>query len=284
MHWGDEVQWRVDRFGPLVLGIDPDVDHAPEALHGSYFLRNYVEIVLDGAYDRVGFVKFQSAYFEAHGSSGVAALAHGVASARERGLAVIMDAKRGDIGSTAEAYARAYLTPGASDLESDCMTVNPFLGRDTLEPFVARARHHGKGLFVLVKNSNPQSGWLQDQQLSDGFTVSERVAAFVAELAEETAGVTGIGAVGAVVGATYADQGARMRAIMPRSPFLAPGLGAQGGNPKAMARLMTPTGPVLISASRGVAAVEDRGISLSDYRTLVAHRIDDFKAQTMIAA
>lgn len=284
MHWGDEVQSRIERFGCLVLGIDPDVGHVPQALHGDNFLRDYVAILLDSGQDQVGFVKFQSAYFEAHGSKGITALAHGIASARERGFAVIMDAKRGDIGSTAEAYARAYLTPGASDLEVDCMTVNPFLGADTLEPFVARAREYGKGLFVLVKNSNPRSGWLQDQRLGDGFTVSERVATYVGELAEETAGASGIGAIGAVVGATYADEGMRLRAIMTRSPFLAPGLGAQGGDPNAMAQLVTATGPVLMSASRGVAAVTDRDLPLTEYRTLMADRIMTFKAQTMAAA
>lgn len=211
------------------------------------------------------------------GSAGVASLARSIASARELGFAIILDAKRGDIGSTAEAYARAYLEPGASDLEVDCLTINPFLGPETLEPFVQRARDFGKGLFVLVKTSNPGSGWLQDQQIGDE-SVSARIADLVAGWAEETRGASGVGAVGAVVGATYPAQGQALRRLLPRSVLLAPGLGEQGGDPAAITALATPSAPVLISASRGIAAVEDRGIPLEDYKALVRERIAAFQA------
>ncbi len=278
MHWGDLVKSRSELLGPLVIGIDPFVDHAPKQLSADHesFLQRYTIALLDAADGKVGFVKFQSAYFEAFGSAGVASLARCIAMARERGFAIILDAKRGDIGSTAEAYARAYLTPGMSDLEVDCLTVNPFLGPETLEPFIECARVYGKGLFVLVKTSNPDSGWIQDQHV-EGLSVSERLAKVVAAWADKTVGEQGISAVGAVVGSTFPSQGRLLRAAMPRSVFLAPGLGAQGGDPVAISGLATLTGPVLIPASRGIASVDDREMSLEQYIALVRQRIDRFR-------
>ena len=278
MHWGDTVKAKVAALGPLVLGIDPVAGHAPSTLpreHGP-FLQQYTAALLAGAQGRVGFVKFQSAFFEATGSGGVVALARCMAMARDHGFAVILDVKRGDVGSTAQAYAKAYMTPGASDLEADCITVSPFLGPDSLAPFIDCARTFGKGVFVLAKTSNPGSGWLQDQVI-EGLAVSHRIADLVAKWAEETLGEGGIGAVGAVVGATYPAEAALLRQRMARSAILAPGLGAQGGDLAAMAAMATPTGPVLISASRGVAAVEDRSVAVSDYVSLISARIDAFR-------
>ena len=277
MHWGDLVSEKVTAHGQLVLGIDPAPEHAPLALSTSIspFLRRYTEVLMGAARGLVGFVKFQSAFFEAFGSDGVSELARAIAVAKEFGYAVILDAKRGDIGSTAEAYAQAYLSPahaGGSNLEVDCLTVNPFLGPETIEPFVARARDFGKGLFVLVKTSNPDSGWLQDQRLNGG-SVSELLAGLVAHWAEATMGISGVGAVGAVVGATYPDQATRLRRLMPRSIFLAPGLGPQGGNVAALSALATKTGPVLVSASRGIAGVDDRDMPVETYKALISERI-----------
>jgi orotidine-5'-phosphate decarboxylase len=282
MHWGDLVSLKVAAYGQLVLGIDPAPDHAPLALSASAgsFLRRYTEVLMDAAHTLVGFVKFQSAFFEAFGSEGVSELARAIAVAKERDYAVILDAKRGDIGSTAEAYAQAYLSPahaGGTDLEVDCLTVNPFLGPETIEPFVARARDFGKGLFVLVKTSNPDSGWLQDQRLNGG-SVSELLAELVARWAEATMGTSGVGAVGAVVGATYPEEARRLRKLMPRSTFLAPGLGSQGGDASALSLLTTKTGPVLVSASRGIARVEDRNMPIETYNTLVRDRIAAYAA------
>ncbi len=280
MHWGEKVKATTEAVGPLVLGIDPLPDHAPALLaeNSATFLERYSEALLDGAAGKVGFVKFQSAYFEAWGSAGIASLARCIAIAKERDFCVILDAKRGDIGSTSDAYARAYLEPGASDLEVDCLTINPFLGPETMEPFLKRAKDYGKGLFVLVKTSNPGSGWLQDQRI-EAHSVSERLAEVVAKWADDTLCTSGIGAVGAVVGATYPEQGQRLRELMPRSTFLAPGLGTQGGDPAAIASLATPSGPVLVSASRGIAAVSDRSISVESYRALIRQRVEEFRAQ-----
>jgi orotidine-5'-phosphate decarboxylase len=282
MHWGDLVSVKVAARGQLVLGIDPAPEHAPLALSAGAgpFLRRYTEILLGAAHDLVGFVKFQSAFFEAFGSEGASELARAIAVAKELDYAVILDAKRGDIGSTAEAYARAYLSPahaGGTDLEVDCLTVNPFLGPETMEPFFARARDFGKGLLVLVKTSNPDSGWLQDQPVNGG-SVSELVAGLVACWAEATTGTSGVGAVGAVVGATYPEQASRLRKLMPRSMFLAPGLGFQGGDAGALASATTKTGPVLLSVSRSIASVDNRDIAIETYKVLVRDRIVAFTA------
>jgi orotidine-5'-phosphate decarboxylase len=282
MHWGDLVAAKVATHGQLVLGIDPAPEDAPLALSqgpGS-FLRRYTEVLFVAAHGLVGFVKFQSAFFEAFGSNGVAEFARAIALAKELGYAAIVDAKRGDIGSTAEAYARAYLSPahaGGTDLEADCLTVNPFLGPGTMEPFVTRARDFGKGLFVLVKTSNPDSGWLQGQRLN-GRSVSELVAEEVARWAEETQGSSGVGAVGAVVGATHPAEASQLRKLMPRSTLLAPGLGPQGGDASALMSLATKTSPVLVSASRGIAAVEDRDMPIEAYKALVRDRVTAFAA------
>ena len=282
MHWGDLVAAKVATHGQLVLGVDPAPEHAPLALSQSpsTFLRRYTEILMVAGHDAVGFVKFQSAFFEAFGSAGIAELARAMALAKELGYGVILDSKCGDIGSTAEAYARAYLSPahaGGTDLEADCLTVNPFLGPGTVEPFVVRARDFGKGLFVLVKTSNPDSGWIQDQHV-DGGSVSELVAELVARWAEETMGNSGVGAVGAVVGATHPEQASRLRKLMPRSTLLAPGLGRQGGDAGALMSLTTKTGPVLVSASRGIAGVDDRDMPIEAYKALVRDRIVAFAA------
>jgi orotidine-5'-phosphate decarboxylase len=232
--------------------------------------------LLDIAGSQIGFVKFQSAFFEALGSKGIEVLSHGIALAKKKELGVILDAKRGDIGSTATAYARAYLTPARagslSDLEVDCLTVNPFLGPETLEPFVDCARRYGKGIFFLVKTSNPGAGWLQDRMI-DGCPVSDHVATLVASWTVETKGICGISSIGAVVGATVPKDGRRLRALMPDSIFLAPGLGVQGGKPDDIRSLRRPNGSgVLVPVSRGVTKA-DRSISMDAYALLIQERI-----------
>ena len=161
--------------------------------------------------------------------------------------------------------------------------MNPFLGPRTIEPFVARARDFGKGLFVLVKTSNPDSGWLQDRRLS-GRAVSELLAELVARWADATIGGSGVGAVGAVVGATYPEEASRLRTLMPRSTLLAPGLGSQGGDASALSSLTTKTSPVLVSASRGIASVEDRAMAIETYQALVRDRIVALAATATLRA
>jgi len=252
-------------------------EQVPVALrHGSrHFVENLSEVLLSAARGKIGFVKFQSAYFEQFGSQGIAGLAAAISMAREWGFAIILDAKRGDIGSTAEAYAKAYLTPranGGSELEVDCMTVNPFLGPETVEPFVECGRQFGKGIFVLVKTSNSGSTWLQDRLIGDQ-TVSNMIADEVAGWARQTLASNGVAAVGAVIGATFPDQAEQLRKRMPNSVFLMPGVGAQGAQVDSLASATLNTAPVLVPVSRGIAAVDEPNMPIEKYRDLVAARI-----------
>jgi orotidine-5'-phosphate decarboxylase len=184
--WVEIVQDNTARYGDLVVGIDPFLPDVPaffEHGEGGSWIGRFVDFVLDTIDGQAGFVKFQSAYFEACGLAGLSALSLGMSRAREAGIGVILDAKRGDIGATASAYARAYLTPlaegGSGDFEADCLTINPLMGPDTLEPFVECARRYGKGLFVLCRTSNPGAGWLQDK-VAGNRLISDRVADLIA--------------------------------------------------------------------------------------------------------
>lgn len=283
--WVEIVQENCARHGELVAGIDPSLSDAPAFLEqgdDEFWIKRFVDFVLDSIEGQVGFVKFQSAYFEACGLAGLTALSHGMRRAKEAGIGVILDAKRGDIGATATAYARAYLTPaehgGSGDFEADCLTVNPLMGPDTLEPFVSCAREHGKGLFVLCRTSNPGAGWLQDK-VAGNRQISDRVADLIAELGRQADESDGLTPVGAVVGATVPHEGRRLRMLLPRSIILAPGLGAQGGDAASIHSLRgSRRGDLLVPVSRGLTSVTDRSLSPDAYRNLVQGRIASFKA------
>ncbi|MBR1227041.1 MULTISPECIES: orotidine-5'-phosphate decarboxylase [unclassified Bradyrhizobium] len=280
--WIELVERNVARFGDLVAGIDPSLSDIPEFFgHDSGWIDRFVNFTIETIEGRIGFVKFQSAYFEACGLTGLTALASGIKKARAAGIGVILDAKRGDIGATAAAYARAYLTPasagGSGDFEADCLTVNPLMGPDTLEPFVECANRFGKGLFVLCRTSNPGAGWLQDKMTGNRL-VSDRFADLIAAMGVNASSASRLNAVGAVVGATVPHEGRRLRQLLPRSIILGPGLGAQGGDAAAIHSLRGNTaGDLLIPVSRGLTRVADHGISAEDYRALIIGRIDDFK-------
>ena len=280
--WTELVETNVARFGDLVAGIDPSLPDIP-AFFGQdgAWIGRFVDFMIDSIEGRVGFVKFQSAYFEACGLTGLNALAAGIQKARAAGIGVILDAKRGDIGATASAYARAYLTPasagGSGDFEADCLTVNPLMGPDTLEPFVECANRFGKGLFVLCRTSNPGAGWLQDKMTGNRL-VSDRLADLIAAIGANPNGSSRLNAIGAVVGATVRHEGRRLRQLLPRSIILAPGLGAQGGDAAAIHSLRgNIAGDLLIPVSRGLTLVRDREISAEHYRQLIIDRIADFK-------
>ena len=281
--WVELVERNVARFGDLVAGIDPSLSDIPEFFgHDSAWIDRFVSFVIESIDGRIGFVKFQSAYFEACGLAGLTALSAGIRKARAAGIGIILDAKRGDIGATAAAYARAYLTPasagGSGDFEADCLTVNPLMGPDTLEPFVECANCFGKGLFVLCRTSNPGAGWLQDKMTGNRL-VSDRLADLIAAMGSSADGASRLNAVGAVVGATVPHEGRRLRQLLPRSIILAPGLGAQGGDAAAIHALRGNTpGDLLIPVSRGLTLVRDRSITAEEYRQLITGRIDDFKA------
>ncbi|MBI2478460.1 MAG: orotidine-5'-phosphate decarboxylase, partial [Planctomycetia bacterium] len=209
--------------------------------------------VIDVVAPLVSVVKPQAAFFEQVGVPGMAALAETISYAREKGLLVILDGKRNDIGSTAAAYADAYLgSPEISAWGADALTVSPYLGEDSLTPFVEVAEQRGAGVFVLVKTSNPGGGMFQDIRDRDG-AVYEHVARQVESLNAASVGVSGYGAVGAVVGATYPEQLSELRSVMPHAWFLVPGYGAQGGTAADVAGAFDANGlGAIVNNSRGI--------------------------------
>ena len=243
----------------VCLGIDPRPHGHPSthpAAHGNDPAKTalavvaYVRTVLDATHDLVACAKPQSAFFEALGVPGIIALAQVLADLRDRGIPAILDAKRGDIGSTAEAYAAAYLADGV--FAADALTVNAYLGMDTLEPFLAASAAGDRGVFVLVKTSNLGSGDLQDVVGEDGRSVHERLADALTHRAERLpADADGYTALGAVVGATYPTELAALRARLPRSLLLVPGYGAQGGTGADVAAAFDDAGlGAVVNASR----------------------------------
>ena len=247
----------------LVVGLDPVLDLLPLELRGDAHVGRPAAAeavarfccgIVDAVAPYAVAVKPQLAFFEALGSDGIAAFERVAGYARAAGLLVIVDGKRGDIGSTARAYADAYLEPseGREPL-ADALTVNTYLGRDSLEPFVAACRRGGGGLFCLVKTSNAGSMDVQDLTLSDGRPLWQQVALLVRELGEELVGDCGLSSVGAVVGATYPRAIGEARRLLPQAILLLPGVGAQGATPADIARAFT-SGPAsaLVNASRSL--------------------------------
>jgi orotidine-5'-phosphate decarboxylase len=247
----------------LVVGLDPRVDLLPVELRGEAGLgreeaaaavARFCRGIIDSVAPYVVGVKPQLAFFEALGAPGLKAFEDACAYARETGLLVVADAKRGDIGSTARAYADAYLEPrGESPPVADALTVNVYLGRDSLEPFLQASRRHGAGVFCLVKTSNPGGGEIQDLTLSDGRPLWQQVARLVADWGADLVGASGLSSVGAVVGATHPRAVGEARRLMPQAVLLLPGIGAQGASPADVARAFT-SGPAsaLVTASRSI--------------------------------
>lgn len=252
---------------PALVGLDPRLDWLPpDVMAHARELHSDATAVAAAAFEEfcvrlidvvaplVPAVKPQAAFFEELGPDGCLALARVMRYARNAGLVVICDGKRGDIGTTAEAYARAYLAgadPQAAPWHADALTVNPYLGRDTLEPFVKVATERGAGIYVLVKTSNPGSASFQDRK-ADGQSIYRHVAQVVEELSEQTA-ADGFGCVGAVVGATYPQELAELRSAMPHVPLLVPGYGSQGGAAADVGAAFTSTGlGALVNNSRGI--------------------------------
>lgn len=265
---------------PICVGLDPQMGFLPEELKENAF-REYGETlegaaeaiwqfnkaIIDATYDLIPAVKPQIAMYEMYGIEGLKAFAKTVAYCREKGLIVIGDVKRGDIGSTSAAYAAAHLgevTVGSQTVApfgEDICTVNPYLGSDGVQPFIKECAAHSKGIFVLVKTSNPSSGEFQDRLAADddGQTrpLYELVGKKVDEWASDPAliGKSGYSEVGAVVGATYPQMGETLRRIMPKSYILVPGYGAQGGTGKDLVPFFDKDGlGAIVNSSRGIIA------------------------------
>jgi orotidine-5'-phosphate decarboxylase len=244
------------RWEQLPAELLPRQPASPEKKSQAY--AEFSNGVIDVVASLVPAVKVQAAFFEELGPPGMAAMATVIDHAHRRGLLVIVDGKRNDIGSTAVAYARGYLGREESAWHADALTVSPYLGDDSLEPFVEVANERGAGLFVLVKTSNPGSGLLQDLVV-EGRPLYRRVAKHVERLAVETAGGCGYGSVGAVVGATYPEQITELRSAMPHTWFLVPGFGSQGGTAADVAAAFDDHGRgAIINNSRGIIFAHSR--------------------------
>ena len=257
---------------PIVVGLDPMLSYVPEHIKKAAFeefgetpkgaaeaVWQYNKAIVDATYDLIPAVKPQIAMYEQFGIEGVMAFQKTVDYCHEKGLVVIGDVKRGDIGSTSAAYATGHLGRVAigsktySTFSEDFATVNPYLGTDGIKPFVDVCREEKKGIFILVKTSNPSSGEFQDR-IIDGRPLYEWVGEKVAEWGADCMGDS-YSYVGAVVGATYPEQGKILRKIMPKTFILVPGYGAQGGKGKDLAYFFNEDGlGAIVNSSRGIIA------------------------------
>jgi orotidine-5'-phosphate decarboxylase len=251
MTFGARLVKLVDERGPLCVGIDPhpgllDAWELPQTAEG---LARFCSIAVEAVGEYVPVIKPQSAFFERFGSVGIAVLESTIRQCRERGALVLLDVKRGDIGSTASAYAAAYLDP-ASPLYSDAITVSPYPGFGSLEPYFDAAAAGDSGVFVLAATSNTDGRALQLARMADGSTVAQNL---VDQVAARNAAAQPLGSIGVVVGVTAGEVGVDLSAI--NGPVLAPGLGAQGGRPADLAAVYAGVrGLVLPSSSREILA------------------------------
>ncbi|HMF15690.1 MAG TPA: orotidine-5'-phosphate decarboxylase [Gemmataceae bacterium] len=270
-HFADRVTAAIkEKRTPLCVGLDPRWEQLPDEIrsrHGGGTLasmaRSFEELcvrILDVVAPLVAVVKPQSAFFEACGPAGLVALQRILHRARRLGLITILDSKRNDIASTAEAYADAAFAGTLMEgsrrpvWEADALTVNPYLGRDAVEPFLISARRQQCGVFVLVRTSNPGAGQFQDLKC-EGRPLYEHVGNAVAAWSNENRGNCGMGDVGAVCGATHPKELERLRSLLPNVLFLIPGYGAQGGSAGDTAPGFRPDGSgAIVNSSRGIIA------------------------------
>jgi len=295
------IEKIIELKNPTVAGLDPVLSYIPayilkkaEEEHGKTFkaassaIMEFNMGLIDGLCDIVPAVKPQSAYYEMYGIEGLQAYYDTIKYAKEKGMYVICDGKRNDIGSTSDAYATAYL--GETDLfgekkrafMADSLTVNPYLGSDGIVPFVKRCTEFGKSIFVLVKTSNPSSGELQDLMV-DNEAIYERMAGLVNEWGKESINEYGYSSIGAVVGATYPNQSEKLRVLMPNTMFLVPGYGAQGGKASDIAHLFDKDGlGAIVNSSRAImtayqkaGANDTNGAEFAEYARKEAIRMRD---------
>jgi orotidine-5'-phosphate decarboxylase len=257
MNFADRLMDAIDAKGtPSIVGLDPRYESLPLALRpdpspssavAAAAIGEFCRRIIDVVAPLVPAVKPNLAFFEAHGFEGYRAFTEVVTYAKANGLLVVADAKRGDIGSTAKAYARSIFEA----VGADAVTLSPWLGSDSLAPFFEYSAE-GKGTFLLVKTSNPSSADIQDLEYAGG-SVFDHVARLVDRWGADFVGGRGFSSVGAVVGATFPEQAARLRKAMPRTPFLLPGYGAQGGKADSLRNAFAPAGAgALVNSSRGI--------------------------------
>ncbi len=264
----DKLIEKIKKLGnPSAVGIDTSFDYLPENMKNNCktlddvgkAITEFNFNIIDKVADIVPSVKVQIAYYEMYGLPGLKAFSDTLAYAKKKGLAVISDVKRNDIGSTASCYSAAYLgsvnvngnefTP----FESDFITVNGYLGSDGINPFLKDCKKNGKGIFVLVKTSNPSSGQLQDKKFASGETLYESMGDYVEEWGKDSVGKFGYSCVGAVVGATHPSQAETLRNRLKHTFFLIPGYGAQGGTADDLSVCFDENGiGGVVNSSRGI--------------------------------
>ncbi len=292
-NFADKLIEAVKKKGnPICVGLDPRLDQIPKKIIAKALasgeksptvaaaaaILDFNKGIIDAVADLVPVVKPQIAFYEIFGADGVRAFEETIKYAKSKGLITIADAKRNDIGSTAEAYARAFL--GEVEIfsdenevvqpifDADSITINAYLGWDGVKPFVEECGKYGKGVFALVKTSNKSSGDLQDLEMKDGRTVYEILGHLIDSWGSDEIGESGYSFVGAVVGATYPGQAKKLRAIMPNSIFLVPGYGAQGGSAADVKPCFNKDGlGAIVNSSRGIIfAYESMEISEDAYQ------------------
>ncbi len=263
-HFADRLAAAVTQSAsPVCVGLDPAIDRIAQALDVSPeeaaagpesaadSIWRFNQRIMEAVRPYCAVIKPQSAFYERWGPPGVEALRRTIELCRQMGLICLVDAKRNDIASTAAAYAQAYLGDGS--LSADALTVNPYLGADGIDPFLQEARGHGKGIFVLVKTSNPSSIQIQDQSLQDGRLLYEHVGDLVEEWGQASIGDCGYSNVGAVVGATFPGELSALRERMPHTWFLIPGYGSQGGTASDVVAGLDGRGlGAVVNSSRGI--------------------------------
>ncbi len=288
MNYADRLSAAVERCkNPVLVGLDPRLESLPSRLvaatgsetpaQKAAAYEEFCRGVIDVVASLVPAVKPQAAFFEQLGPDGMVALGRILRYAGQKGLLVILDGKRNDIGSTAVAYAEGIL--GSADRSpwgADALTVSPYLGDDSLRPFVDVAIRREAGIYVLVKTSNPGGAMFQDL-LADGKRLYEHVGGFVNQLAQETAGQCGYGAVGAVVGATWPEQLSQLRSAMPQTWFLVPGFGSQGGTAVDVA-------PAFDEHGLGAIINNSRGILFAYKQPAYSHRFGEDRWQDAVEA
>ena len=288
--FADRLVEATERFGPLCVGIDPHAGRVPTLFGGDTpdGLERWGLALVEAMTGRAGVVKPQSAFFERHGWQGMRSLTRILEAARDAGLVVLMDAKRGDIGSTAQGYVSAFLEANAP-FPCDALTINPYMGLDTIKPHVDAAKANGKGVIVLARTSNPGSADFQSRGL-DGAPLFERVVEALAPSIEQLEGDSGWSGLMLVTGATGPDEARRLRALAPKAMFLVPGYGAQGAGAAEALAGFTKQGNRLVggvvSASRSVnfPAGAAEASTVDEWRSVVTAAIDAAQSDLVAAA
>lgn len=258
MNFADKLVTKIKETSPICVGLDPRYDQIPEKIRNDAptpgaALFEFNKGIIDAVADVVPVVKIQMAFYEMFGLDGMAAFSRTIEYAKDKGLIVIGDGKRNDIGTSAEAYAHAYLD-AEGDFAVDALTVSPYLGFDGIKPFLDTCKKNNKGIFILVKTSNKSSGDLQDRKVDqENIPIYELMGHFVESWGSDLIGEFGYSSVGAVVGATFPEEASRLRKLMPESIFLVPGFGAQGGSAKDVRPCFKEDGTgAIVNNSRGI--------------------------------